>query len=201
MSSPWTRAPPGRPPWHSVAASRSPVAPPRISPGTTPVPLSGLGAPHWDPYARGLIVGLTRGTGRTHLARAALEGMGHQTRDVVEAMAQVSGVPLGTLRADGGAAANAWLMQFQADMLGDPVEVRPLAETTALGAAFLAGLAVGFWESREALSAAWRPARRYLPEIDPAARSRSRRRWDRTLDHSRDWARDEDATAFEETKA
>lgn len=160
--------------------------------------LAGLGAPHWDPYARGLIVGLTRGSGRAHLVRAALEGMCQQTRDVVETMEQVSGVRLGALRADGGASANGWLMQFQADMLGVPVEVPPLAETTALGAAFLAGLAVGFWESRAALAAAWRPARRYLPQMAPAERDRLRRCWARALERSRGWARDEDE-AVEET--
>ena len=163
--------------------------------------LAGLGAPHWDPYARGLLIGLTRGTGRAHLVRAALESMCYQTRDVVATMEQVAGVRLGALRADGGASANGWLMQFQADMLGVPVEVPPMAETTALGAAFLAGLAVGFWESREALAAAWQPARRYLPEMAEADRGRLRRRWVRALERSRDWARDQVADVFEAAEA
>ncbi len=101
--------------------------------------LTGLGSPHWDPYARGTIVGLTRGTGREHLARAALEAIAYQTADAVEAMEAASGERLAELRADGGATANAWLMQFQADVLGRPVIVPEVAETTALGAAYLAG--------------------------------------------------------------
>ena len=102
--------------------------------------LTGLGSPHWDPYARGTIVGLTRGTGRAHLARAALEAIAYQTVDAVRAMEDASGVKLTELRADGGATVNDWLMQFQADMLGVPVLVPEIAETTALGAAFLAGV-------------------------------------------------------------
>ena len=105
--------------------------------------LTGLGSPHWDPYARGTIVGLTRGTRREHLARAALEAIAYQTVDAVEAMEAASGKPLAELRADGGAVANAWLMQFQADVLGRPVVVPEVSETTALGAAFLAGVGAG----------------------------------------------------------
>jgi glycerol kinase len=115
--------------------------------------LVGLGAPHWEPEARGTIVGLTRGTGRAHLARAAIEAMAYSTREVAEAMAEVSGVPLGELRADGGAAANDWLMQFQADVLGVPVARPDIVETTALGAAALAGLAAGIWPDTAAFLA------------------------------------------------
>ena len=105
--------------------------------------LTGLGSPHWDPYARGTIVGITRGTRREHLARAALEAIAYQTVDAVEAMEAASGKRLAELRADGGAVANAWLMQFQADVLGRPVVVPEVSETTAMGAAFLAGIGVG----------------------------------------------------------
>ncbi len=121
--------------------------------------LTGLGAPHWDSYAMGIIVGLTRGTTRERIARAALESISYQTRDVAEAMARESGIRLRELRADGGAVANRFLMQFQADMLGVPVEVPAITETTALGAAYLAGLSTGFWQNREELDAGWRMSR------------------------------------------
>ncbi len=107
--------------------------------------LTGLGSPHWDPHARGTIVGLTRGTGRAHLARATLEAIAYQTVDALRAMGEASTEPLRELRADGGATANAWLMQFQADVLGVPVVVPEIAETTALGAAYLAGVGMGAW--------------------------------------------------------
>ncbi|OGP61354.1 MAG: glycerol kinase, partial [Deltaproteobacteria bacterium RBG_13_49_15] len=123
----------------------------------------GLGAPYWDPYARGTIVGITRGTNRKHIARAALESICYQTRDVVEAMRRESGIDLRELRADGTAAENRFLMQFQSDLLGVPVEVPAITQITALGAAYLAGLAVGFWESKEELDAKWRMSRRYDP--------------------------------------
>src|SRR5690606_25188069 len=110
---------------------------------------AGLGAPHWDQYARGTIVGLTRGTGRAHIVRATLEGIAYQTRDVLEAMRADSGLDLPALRVDGGAVANDFLMQFQADIIGVPVQRPAITETTALGAAYLAGLAVGYWASHE----------------------------------------------------
>ena len=110
--------------------------------------LTGLGSPHWDPYARGTIVGLTRGAGRAHLARATLEAIAYQTLDAVRAMEAASGEPLSELRADGGASANAWLMQFQADVLGVPVVLPEITETTALGAAYLAGVGVGHVDTR-----------------------------------------------------
>jgi len=155
--------------------------------------LTGLGAPHWDPYARGTIVGITRGTSDKHLARAALESICYQTRDVVEAMKRESGIQLRELRADGGATANQFLMQFQADLLGVPVEVPSIAETTALGAAYLAGLAIGFWDSREELDARWQRASRYEPRMDAPERDRLYARWRQAVERARGWARSEDS--------
>ena len=130
----------------------------------------GLGAPHWDPHARGVITGLTRASGVAHIVRAALESIAYQTRELVEAMEADAGAPLTELRADGGAAANDFLMQFQADVLGKPV-VRPsYIETTALGAAFLAGLAVGVWRDTAELEAFWKVDRRFEPQM-PAGRA------------------------------
>jgi glycerol kinase len=126
--------------------------------------LTGLGSPHWDPYARGTIVGLTRGSGRAHLARAALEAIAYQTVDAVRAMEQSAGVRLEELRADGGAVANRWLMQFQADVLGVPVVVPRVSETTALGAAYLAGVATGRWSEADVRSM-WSEAARYEPRM------------------------------------
>ena len=126
--------------------------------------LTGLASPHWDPYARGTIVGLTRGNDRSHLARAALEAIAYQTVDAVRAMEDASGEPLEELRADGGAVANAWLMQFQADVLGVPVVVPETIETTALGAACLAGVAVGTWTEQD-VRELWREAARYEPSM------------------------------------
>lgn len=152
--------------------------------------LTGLGAPHWDPYARGMIAGLTRGTGRAHLARAALEAMAYQTRDVVRAIEAQTGIALTELRADGGAVGNDFLMQFQADLLGVPVEVPQVAETTALGAAYLAGLATGFWQSREEIRSTWKLAKRFEPGMAPAERERLYQRWTRALEQARGWAVD-----------
>ncbi len=126
--------------------------------------LTGLGSPHWDPYARGTIVGLTRGTGRAHLARATLEAIAYQTVDALRAMEQASGEPLRELRADGGATANSWLMQFQSDVLGVPVLVPEIAETTALGAAYLAGVGVGAWTVSD-VREGWRQGARYEPRM------------------------------------
>ena len=130
----------------------------------------GLGAPYWDADARAAIVGLTRGAGRAHLVRAALEALAYQTRDVVDAMVADAGARLRVLRADGGAAANDFLMQFQADVLGVPLDRPRLVETTATGAALLAGLAVGFWRSQAELARARRPARRFRPRMRPEVR-------------------------------
>jgi glycerol kinase len=128
----------------------------------------GLGSPYWDSYARGTITGLTRGSGRAHLARAALESIAYQTLDAVRAMEKATGEPLEELRADGGATANRWLMQFQADLLGVPVVVPEVAETTAMGAAFLAGVATGIWTEAD-VRAMWREGARYEPSM-PASR-------------------------------
>jgi len=153
--------------------------------------LVGLGAPHWDAYARGTIMGITRGTTRAHLARATLESMCYQTRDVVEAMERDSGIRLKELRADGGAVANSFLMQFQADILGVPVEVPEITETTALGAAYLAGLAIGFWENREAIDAKWKLNRRYEPRISQQERTQLHRQWLKAVERAKGWARED----------
>jgi glycerol kinase len=148
---------------------------------------AGLGAPHWDPYARGTIVGLTRGTTAGHLARAALEGIAFQVADVLEAMKADSGIEPSELRVDGGAAVNDLLMQFQADILGVPV-VRPkVFETTALGAAYLAGLATGFWGSEAEIREQWQEDRRFDPAMPPGTAARLRARWQRALGRSRGW--------------
>lgn len=152
--------------------------------------LVGLGAPHWDPYARGTIVGLTRGTTKAHLARAALESMAYQTRDVVEAMERDSGIKLPEFRADGGAVDNTWLMQFQSDILGVPVEVPEVTETTALGAAYLAGLATGFWTDKEELRNKWQLQRRYEPQMSESERERLYARWKEAVACSKGWARE-----------
>ncbi|HEX8709166.1 MAG TPA: glycerol kinase GlpK [Pyrinomonadaceae bacterium] len=149
--------------------------------------LVGLGAPHWDAYARGSIQGITRGTTRAHLARAALESICYQTRDVVEAMERDSGIALRELRADGGAVSNSFLMQFQADILGVPVEVPLIKETTSLGAAYLAGLAVGFWESREELDAKWKLDRRFEPGLGAQERDLLYERWLKAVERSKNW--------------
>ena len=150
---------------------------------------TGLGAPHWDPYARGTIVGITRGTTAAHLARAALDAIAMQTADVLEAMQKDAGLDVPELRVDGGAAANDLLMQTQADVLQTPI-VRPaVTETTALGAAFLAGLGVGLWTDSD-LAAQWRLDRRFEPQISPDAAAARRAEWTRALDRSRGWADD-----------
>jgi glycerol kinase len=151
--------------------------------------LTGLGAPHWDAYARGAILGLTRGTTRAHLARATLESMCYQTRDVVEAMQRDSGITLREIRADGGAVSNSFLMQFQSDILGVPVDVPLVTETTSLGAAYLAGLAVGFWESREEIDSKWKLARRFEPQMSEDEREALYQRWLRAVACTKGWAR------------
>jgi glycerol kinase len=148
---------------------------------------AGLGAPHWDPYARGTIVGITRGTASGHIARAALESIAYQVTDLLDAMAADAGIALTELRVDGGAAANNALMQFQADLLGVPV-VRPaITETTALGAAYLAGLAVGYWPSLEAITGQWKVDRRFEPAMPRAAAGALRERWTAALQRSKGW--------------
>jgi glycerol kinase len=150
---------------------------------------TGLGSPHWDPYARGTIVGLTRGSGAGQLARAALESIAFQSADVLDAMQADAGQPLVELRVDGGATANDLLMQFQADLLGVPV-VRPaVTETTALGAAYLAGLGAGYWASQQEVARQWRAARRFEPGPGRAASVERRAEWARAVGRSREWAR------------
>ena len=150
---------------------------------------AGLGAPHWDPYARGTIVGITRGTTAAHIARAALESIAFQVADLLEAMGADSGVALKELRVDGGAASNNTLMQIQADLLGVPV-VRPaVTETTALGAAYLAGLATGFWGSVDEITGQWRVDRRFEPAMDRTSVAALRGRWQDAVSRAKGWAR------------
>jgi glycerol kinase len=146
----------------------------------------GLGAPHWDPYARGTLVGITRGTGRAHLARAALEAIAYQSRDVLDTMKRESGVPLTTLRVDGGASANDFLCQFQADVLGVEVLRPSVTETTGLGAAYLAGMGVGLWKSRE-LVTRWKLERKFTPTMSDDAREAAYAGWRRAVERSRRW--------------
>jgi glycerol kinase len=147
----------------------------------------GLGAPYWDSYARGTLLGLTRGTGRAHVARAALEAIAYQSRDVLDAMAADAGAPLRALRVDGGAAANDFLCQFQADMLGVDVLRPAVTETTGLGAAYLAGVGAGLWKPGD-LGARWRLDRRFVPAAPPAARDTAYRGWRRAVERARGWA-------------
>ena len=148
---------------------------------------AGLGAPYWDAYARGAIVGITRGTTRAHIARAALEGIAFQVADVLDAMKTDSGMPMTELRVDGGASANDLLMQFQSDISQVPV-IRPkVIETTALGAAFLAGLAVGFWNSPEEITGVWQTDRVFEPKMSVDEVTHRRTRWQDALGRSRHW--------------
>jgi glycerol kinase len=148
---------------------------------------AGLGAPHWDPYARGTLVGMTRGSGRGHIARAALEAIAYQSAEVLQAMQKDAACPVTEVRADGGAARNDLLMQFQADLLGVPV-VRPnVTETTALGAAWLAGLALGFWQSREEIAAQWQAERQFDPVMSSDRRESLMATWARAVERSRGW--------------
>jgi glycerol kinase len=148
---------------------------------------AGLGAPHWDQYARGTITGITRGTTAAHIARAALDGIAFQVADVLEVMNADSGIPMTSLRVDGGASANDMLMQFQADILQVPV-VRPkVIETTALGAAYLAGLATGFWKDRKDVSRSWQVDRTFEPQMSADKAAHRRARWTQALNRARDW--------------
>jgi glycerol kinase len=148
----------------------------------------GLGAPHWDQYARGAILGLTRGSSRAHIARATLESIAFQTRDVLEAMRADSGVRLNELRVDGGASRNDLLMQFQADILGVPVLRPTVTETTALGAAYLAGLAVGFWKDEAEIACNWAVDRTFEPAMSSERRQELIAGWSRAIDRARLWA-------------
>jgi len=148
---------------------------------------TGLGAPHWDMYARGLLIGIERGTTRAHIARATLESIAYQTRDLVEAMA-AAGQRIAVLRADGGGTANRFVMRFQADLLGIPVEVAAIRETTALGAAFLAGLAMGVWKTPDELRTRRAIAARYEPTMSGDQREHLYAAWQRAVERSRGWA-------------
>jgi glycerol kinase len=142
---------------------------------------AGLGAPHWNPHARGTITGLTRGSNKAHIARAALEGIAFQVNDIIAAMERDAGTKLRELRVDGGASANNLLMQFQSDLLNVPV-IRPSnTETTALGAAYLAGLAVGVWKNKSEIAKQWKIARRFKPSMKAATRKTLVSGWDNAL--------------------
>jgi glycerol kinase len=149
--------------------------------------LVGMGTPHWDPYARGLIIGIDRGTTGGHLARATVESMAFQTCDVIEAMEADSGTKLKQLRVDGGAVVNDELMQFQADLLGKPVLRPKINETTALGAAYLAGLAVGYWKGPSDVTNNWQLDKEFQPAMKPAERQKRRRDWSRAVERAKGW--------------
>ncbi len=152
---------------------------------------TGLGAPHWDQYARGTIVGITRGVNKYHIIRATLESIAYQVEDVLSAMEADSGITLSALKVDGGASANDFLMQTQADMIGAPVNRPVCVETTAMGAAYLAGLAVGYWKDKEDVKENWQTDRVFVPEIDRSEREKRLRGWRRAVKQSFGWAREE----------
>jgi glycerol kinase len=147
----------------------------------------GLGAPYWDMYARGAILGITRGTTPAHIARAALESIAYQTRDVVECMEEDSGIGLKELRVDGGAATNEFLMQFQADILGVPVVIQETTETTALGAAYLAGLAVGFWKDQQHIGTNYKIKKKFIPRMSSKQRESLYQKWKMAVERARGW--------------
>lgn len=151
---------------------------------------TGLGAPYWDMYARGVMVGLTRGAGRNHIIRAALESIAYQTADVLQAMERDAGLPLRELRVDGGASANNFLMQFQADIIGRTLRRPMIRETTALGAAYLAGLATGVWRDLDDIRSQWTLDRLYEPEMTESDRTRLRAGWHKAVERARGWAED-----------
>jgi len=152
----------------------------------------GLGAPYWDMYARGMILGITRGTTQAHITRAALESIAYQTRDVLECMEEDSGMKLKELRVDGGAAANEFLMQFQADILGVPVVIQETTETTALGAAYLAGLATGFWKDQQQIAAHYTVKRKFVPRMSLRQRESLYRKWKMAVERARGWEQVQD---------
>ena len=149
----------------------------------------GLGAPYWDQYARGTIVGLTRGTKKEHFIRAALESLAYQTYDVLKAMEEDSGIKLAALKVDGGACANNFLMQFQSDVLGVEVHRPEVIETTALGAAYLAGLAVGYWANKEEVSKNWAVSREFTPAMEDEKREELLAGWHEAVNRSLGWAK------------
>jgi len=148
----------------------------------------GLGAPHWDQYATGAIIGLTRGTGKAHIARAALEAIAFRSKEVIQTMVLDSGIALNELRVDGGAAVNDLLMQIQADSI-DTIVVRPqVTETTALGAAYLAGLATGYWSSIEALKTQWQVDKKFIPAEDKLKMEKTIKNWNKAVERSKSWS-------------
>lgn len=157
---------------------------------------TGLGAPHWDPYARGTIVGITRGVNKYHIIRATLESLAYQVNDVLGAMEADSGIPLTSLRVDGGASANDFLMQTQADIIGAPVKRPRCIETTAMGAAYLAGLATGYWKSREEVKENWAIDQVFEPAIDEEERKQKIKGWNKAVRCSYHWAKEEEQSGW-----
>lgn len=153
---------------------------------------TGLGAPYWDQYARGTIVGLTRGVNRYHIIRATLESLAYQVNDVLVAMKADSGIELAALKVDGGASANDFLMQTQADLIHAPVKRPKCVETTAMGAAYLAGLATGYWSSRKEVIKNWAIDRTFEPMIGEEKRSEMLRGWNKAVRYAYGWAKEED---------
>ncbi|MCX7951506.1 MAG: FGGY-family carbohydrate kinase, partial [Clostridiales bacterium] len=151
----------------------------------------GMGAPYWDMYARGTIVGLTRGAKKEHIIRAALESMAYQTMDVLNAMEEDSGIKLSALKVDGGAVANNFLMQFQSDILNVDVYRPKVIETTALGAAYLAGLAVGYWKDKEEILNNWAVDRKFEPNMEDAKRAKLVKGWHKAVNRALEWEREE----------
>ena len=152
---------------------------------------TGLGAPHWDQYARGAIVGITRGVNKYHIIRATLESLAYQVNDVIKAMQADSGITLSALKVDGGACANNFLMQFQSDIINAPVNRPMCVETTAMGAAYLAGLAVGYWKSKEDVIKNWAIDRTFTPEIDAKERAKKVKMWKKAVTYSFNWAKED----------
>ena len=152
---------------------------------------TGLGAPHWDQYARGTIVGLTRGCNKYHIIRATLESMAYQALDVLNAMEEDSGIQLSALKVDGGACANDFLMQFQSDIINAPVLRPECVETTAMGAAYLAGLAVGYWNTKEEVVDNWKISKVFEPKMNEEVRDQKVKGWNKAVKCSFGWAKDE----------
>jgi len=148
---------------------------------------TGLGAPYWDMYARGIIIGITRGTRREHIIRATLESIAYQSRDVFEAMELDSGSKLKELKVDGGASVSPFLMQFQSDILGIPVKRPVISETTALGAAYLAGLGAGLWNSKSDIAREWKLGKKYTPKMDASSRERKYSGWKKAVERAMAW--------------
>ena len=151
---------------------------------------SGLGAPYWDMYARGVIVGLTRGVNRSHITRAALESIAYQTRDLMDTVIEDTGLALDSIRVDGGATDNELLMKFQADILGIPVRRSAVKDSTALGVGWLAGLGIGFWDGTDQLSRLWSADKTFMPSMADAERNRLYRQWGKAVRRSKSWLSD-----------